>query len=578
MKRNMIRTSTLVAASLATIAISFVAYAPSALACGGTFCSAGPQSQPVNQTAERIIFAKNPDNTVTAVVEIRFEGDPDEFAWLLPVPGVPEVELSSTMVLDRLQRRTNPVYQLNSTTVGSCKRSGGTCFGPCASEESFDSGAPGGGDVGTAYPEVNVLSSGTTGPYDYTTISVDQGTENPEDAALGWLDEQGFNTPQIGPGLLRDYLDNGMNLLAVRLTKDADAGKVRPIRLTYDAELPMIPIELTAVAAQRDMGVMVWVLGESRAVPTNYKSLQLNEAAINWFNPGASYVDVVNRAADEAGGQGFVTEFAFPTEVFTQQFGSNTIRTRWAPIADQDWSGREGELLQTLLRFSGREGFDYVIDNFALSGESITSQDLVSLGSNAPLFEKADLEGLDPTTLLEQFQAFVIDPVAATMELIGDRAYMTRLYTTMSPADMTLDPVFDFNPDLPDVSNSHSAERTIHCSKAYRPSEAPWEVEFDQGTTIWGEGTQWPQSVILSSMPANYSMHQHDSRGDGEVVADNEAEINQTLDTHNDNIKAGIRDAGCGCSSTGSGRVDGAALILVVGFLMVGVARRRRRD
>ena len=80
--------------------------------------------------------------------------------------------------------------------------------------------------------------------------------------------------------------------------------------VTYDSELPSIPIRPTAVAANDDMGVMVWVLASNRAIPSNYKALELNEALIDWFNPNNNYNDVVSRAADEAMGQGFVTEYA----------------------------------------------------------------------------------------------------------------------------------------------------------------------------------------------------------------------------------------------------------------------------
>ena len=43
------------------------------------------------------------------------------------------------------------------------------------------------------------------------------------------------------------------------------------------------------------------------------------------------------------------------------------------------------------------------------------------------------------------------------------RPYLTRLYTTMSADEMTMDPVFEFNPDLPDVSNVHTANRYVRC-------------------------------------------------------------------------------------------------------------------
>ena len=72
-----------------------------------------------------------------------------------------------------------------------------------------------------------------------------------------------------------------------------------PIYLDYNA---------TAMAALDDMGVKLWVLGKSRAVPTTYLHLEINEALINWFNPGSNYNDVIIAAADEAGGMGFVTD------------------------------------------------------------------------------------------------------------------------------------------------------------------------------------------------------------------------------------------------------------------------------
>jgi hypothetical protein len=52
--------------------------------------------------------------------------------------------------------------------------------------------------------------------------------------------------------------------------KGATSGSIRPIVLTYEATRPMIPIKLTAVAANDDMGVLTWVLSEAQAVPKNY--------------------------------------------------------------------------------------------------------------------------------------------------------------------------------------------------------------------------------------------------------------------------------------------------------------------
>jgi len=64
--------------------------APSAHACGGFFCT----NVPVDQVAERIIFAVNDDGTIDAYVQINYTGAPDAFAWVVPVPNPPKVDVA----------------------------------------------------------------------------------------------------------------------------------------------------------------------------------------------------------------------------------------------------------------------------------------------------------------------------------------------------------------------------------------------------------------------------------------------------------------------------------------------------
>ena len=92
-----------------------------AAACGGFFCS---QAQPVNQAAERIIFAQNPDASITAVIQILYEGPSENFSWLLPINGVPandQLGVASDVAFQRLQFATNPQFNLTTTVEGSCR-------------------------------------------------------------------------------------------------------------------------------------------------------------------------------------------------------------------------------------------------------------------------------------------------------------------------------------------------------------------------------------------------------------------------------------------------------------------------
>lgn len=92
-----------------------------AAACGGLFCN---NNQPVNQTAERIIFVDNGDDTTTAVIEIQYQGPSERFAWVLPVPDIAnpddDIRVSSTIALDRLQQATNPQYNLRLRFEDGC--------------------------------------------------------------------------------------------------------------------------------------------------------------------------------------------------------------------------------------------------------------------------------------------------------------------------------------------------------------------------------------------------------------------------------------------------------------------------
>jgi hypothetical protein len=318
----------LLGGALAAGLVTTLAHPGAARACGGLFCSA---AMPVNQAAERIIFSFDQANKkVTAVVEILYQGPSEKFAWVLPVPGIPKVGVSTSTLLDRLQSITNPTYNIQRTWSSMCGGTGGAG----GSGGSSAGGVPGAADGGLSGPPgVSVLSAGSVGPYDYQLLKVDPALTDPAMVAIDWLKANGYDVGALGPDVLRPYLRDNLNLLAFKLTKKASTGSIRPIMISYDSEHPMIPIRPTAVAANDDMGILVWVLGSNRAVTTNYKTLELNEAMLDWFNPSTTYKDVVTAAADEAEGQGFVTEMAGPTatrniagSIYNEQFTVDEFR------------------------------------------------------------------------------------------------------------------------------------------------------------------------------------------------------------------------------------------------------------
>src|SRR4051812_44648602 len=429
-------------------------------ACGGFFCNT---AQPVNQAAEGIIFADNGDGTTTAVIQIQYQGPSQNFSWLLPISSVPKTDadigIASNVAFQRLQGATNPSYALTVRVEGTCaepeRDSGCGTSMDSASGRNFHGSNPEVDDSGNK-TSVIVEATGVVGAFQWTVISLDQALADPAAAAEEWLKSNGYDVPSSAPALLGPYLKQGMFLLALRLTKGADTGSIRPIVLTYAGSQPSIPMKLTAVAANDDMGGLTWVLGSSRAVPANYLSLELNEARINWFNSASNYNSVVIDAANDAGGQGFVTELAGPTSALAAQIWTASDESNWITL-HHSTSLSATPFFQLAFRLFGRwDGFWDATRAVINQTDGQTLEAIKSCPTCYPI-------QLSQADYLQQLDKLVFEPVQRVQRLIGAHPQITRMYTTLSAGEMTLDPLFTFNPDLPSVSNVHTAERVISC-------------------------------------------------------------------------------------------------------------------
>ncbi len=552
-----------------------------AQACGGFFCN---NAQPVNQAAERIIFSQAEDGTVTATIQLQYSGEADSFAWVLPVTGSPEVRVSSNLAFQRLQAATNPQYLLTTRFEGTCRddfRGGPSFNSGGASSDAGVSFADAGG------PPVMVINQGTVGPYDFIVISVDPTTPRPSDTAVEWLRANDYQIDESGAERLDPYLTGGMNLLAFRLTKGNSTGSIRPVQITFGTGQASIPIRPTAVAAVADMGVMVWVLGPHRAVPVNYMSLELNEALINWLTPSVNYNAVVTEAANQAGGQGFVTEMAGAAEPLADTIFAPFEEESWRSTQTTSWAGQEGNLLNNVVnQYGGYDGMrDVLAATVPLPADrpGTTYEDLLSCISCYYPWDTAEIDAFDPAAFLAAVETNVIEPMVRTRGLFEDSAYMTRFYTTMSADEMTRDPAFDFNADLADYSNIHNAERVIECSPSISQFEAPWRVELPSGETVRGTGSSWPFSATEPGMPANARIRRFDTSGEGEIIVDNTGTIGSTLLAHNATIPRPRPETfiggGGGCSVSTAGQSHDASRALGV-LALAGLAlvlRRRSR-
>jgi len=324
--------------------------------------------------------------------------------------------------------------------------------------------------------------------------------------------------------------------------------------LTYAGSEASIPVKLTAVAANDDMGVLTWVLGPARAVPKNYLSLELNEARINWFNAASTYNSVVIEAANDAGGQGFVTEFAGATSKLAGLVWTQSDQQTWAAIQNQVYGSFGDMFNQVYGQYGGWDGFwdatraavtlpaDLAFEDFKLCPNCYAGQ-----------------IQFKPASYFAELQRLVIDPVKLVQNLVDAHPTLTRMYTTLSADEMTLDPVFTFNADQGDVNNQHTAERVIECNSKVSQFEAPWRIELPQGGVVRGNASNvgtWP--TALNDLPPNARIVRTGDSGSGKVVEDNMEPIKTGLATYNASViptapSGNGQPTGTGGSSSGGG-------------------------
>src|SRR5207244_553043 len=112
------------------------------------------------------------------------------------------------------------------------------------------------------------------------------------------------------------------DFLAMKLRPEQGVQDIQPIAMTYNGKQPMIPLRLTAVAANPNMNVITWIFGDAQALPTNYAhpAIYDNDIRGTFFSgDGTNYLQLVDQTVDLYSGRAFITEYAEPTSILKPQ-------------------------------------------------------------------------------------------------------------------------------------------------------------------------------------------------------------------------------------------------------------------
>jgi hypothetical protein len=102
----------------------------------------------------------------------------------------------------------------------------------------------------------------------------------------------------------------------MKLQPNQGVQDIQPVVMTYQSLHPMIPLRLTAVAANPNMSIITWILGDGQALPTNYAHplIHDNDLRSSFFAAGGTnYLQMVDDTVDLYQGRAFITEYAGAT-------------------------------------------------------------------------------------------------------------------------------------------------------------------------------------------------------------------------------------------------------------------------
>lgn len=609
--------------SFAVAGLTLAASRP-AQACGGTFCDGGPQgpmSSPVDQTGENILFILG-DDSVEAHIQIQYDPSTDaqKFAWIVPVMAMPEFEVGSQALLTNLLNASVPAYGYN-TFFDSCGGDfddggwdggwdecdgGGNAGGDETGGGAADDG---GSDGGTSAGGTEVVGEATVGAFDIVVLQSTSAAD-----LMTWLtDNEYFADPAAEP-ILEEYLAEGALFAAFRLTQGAEVGEIHPIVIRYAGDEACVPIRLTRIAAQDDMEIRTFFLGQSRAAPTNYKHVELNPLKLDWTGLGANYKDVVTLAVDSPGADGhaFVTEYAGPSDIVS---GEGIYDPAWSSIPIQS---AEPLTVVDLLEAQGlllceADQCEYahpliqgILGQWLPVPAGVTDGEFYSC---VECYEGlVDAEAWNALELSDAIAFRIIEPAQRALTILQDNPYLTRMYTTLSPHEMTEDPFFHANDMLTDVDHTADiAGLNNECSGNQRmtlldgrgvelsafnvwpdiaPGEMPWAERIEQIPAIGAPIVEVDNAVIIDTLLAAWNAGAdvdvrpearcHGGEGTG-GSADDGLDGGDWSTTGDDGAGQDIGLFGPGCSCRSTGR-PGSGWLFALAGLAAGLATRRRRN
>jgi hypothetical protein len=243
--------------------------APASAFCG--FYVAQADSKLFNKSSKVVLSWDDGKAAVTMVND--YEGDPQEFAIVVPVPTFIErkqIGIVDSKTIDHLDAFTAPRL-VEYSDPDPCM--------PYALMDATSAAQPAPpmakGGLLRASHGVTVEATYDVGEYDVSILSAEQ-----SDGLVQWLTENGYKLPDGAAPVLGSYIRQKMHFFIAKVNlermKLTGAGYLRPLQVRYQTDKFMLPIRLGTLNARGPQDLVILALSRHGRVETaNYRTVKM---------------------------------------------------------------------------------------------------------------------------------------------------------------------------------------------------------------------------------------------------------------------------------------------------------------
>lgn len=232
-----------------------------------------PPDYYMRETSQKAVIVHE-KGVETMILQVSFEGDAKDFAWIVPTPSKPKVTESSDTLFTAIQELATPDYYARSY-YGSVTPS------LMSAEDSKST--------------VAVVETKRVGIFKIEVLA-----SNDADYLAKWLEEHNYQYPSKQSYILDSYIKNGWYFTAIKvdssLAKESSvnstlkSGHATPLKFEFKSEKIVFPLKISSVVADKISTIInnnaannSSESGSSiQAVPNNYP-IYIQSAPINLY-------------------------------------------------------------------------------------------------------------------------------------------------------------------------------------------------------------------------------------------------------------------------------------------------------